>query len=92
MAISSGTDSEEEELTGGGSSRAKAQRKQQIAAKSRELAALLAVPLTTQGFSGKYPTKSGRLELPDDENPGELNDTFCSVSLTDLFFFLLQSR
>ena len=34
------------------------------AAKQAELSALLATPIVQAGFSGKYPTMTGRLELP----------------------------
>jgi len=36
----------------------------QTAAKQAELNALLATPILSTGFSGKYPTMSGRLEVP----------------------------
>ena len=36
----------------------------QTAAKQAELNALLATPMLSAGFSGKYPTMSGRLEVP----------------------------
>ena len=45
--------------------KAKAVERQRIAAKAAELEGLLDVPLTSMGFSGKYPTKTGKLEMPD---------------------------
>ena len=49
----------------GGKTKARAVERQRIAQKQAELDALLDVPLTSMGFSGKYPTKTGRLEMPD---------------------------
>ncbi len=37
-----------------------------IAAKQAELIRVLGTPLVLTGFMGKYPTKSGQLELPTD--------------------------
>ena len=51
----------------------RAQKRDKIAAKSAELKSLLSVPLISQGFSGKYPTKSGKLELPKQLLPGKFN-------------------
>ena len=45
--------------------KARAVERQRIALKQAELDALLDVPLTSMGFSGKYPTKTGKLEMPD---------------------------
>lgn len=49
----------------------RAQKRDKIAAKTAELNSLLAVPLIGQGFSGKYPTKSGKLEMPKEFLMGE---------------------
>ncbi len=48
------------------SSRLNADNKRKMAAKEAELNALLATPFAMAGntYSGKYPTKTGRLELP----------------------------
>ncbi len=60
-----GNGDEEEALTA--SRRATANRAR-MAAREAELAAMLAAPLVTAGgaFGGKYPTKTGKLELPAD--------------------------
>ena len=39
-------------------------RSGETASKQAELNALLATPLIQSGFSGKYPTMTGKLELP----------------------------
>ena len=45
-------------------SKKKSNAKGQIQMKQLELDQLLQTPLISQGFSGKYPTKSGKLQLP----------------------------
>ena len=50
---------------GGGKTRVKAAERQRIAQKQTELDALLDEPLASAGFSGKYPTKTGKLEMPE---------------------------
>lgn len=59
------SDVDEGDEEGGGASKKKADQKMKGAIKYAELDALLAVPLTSPGFSGKYPTKTGRLEMPN---------------------------
>ena len=56
-------DDDLEDKSGTAAAKAKAS-KVRIAAKQTELDALLSTPLTDQRFSGKYPTKSGKLEMP----------------------------
>ena len=41
------------------------------AAKQAELKALLETPIVQSGFSGKYPTMTGRLEMPKGMETGE---------------------
>ena len=47
-------------------SRQKANQKSKINAKKAELSQLLALPLHHQTYSGKYPTMSGKLQLPSE--------------------------
>lgn len=47
-------------------SRQKATKKAKIAAKKAELTTMLATPIHTQYYVGKYPTMSGKLLLPTD--------------------------
>lgn len=47
-------------------SRQKANQKSKITAKKAELSQLLALPLHHQTYSGKYPTMSGKLQLPSE--------------------------
>ena len=63
--VLSESESEEAEEERGGKTKAKAVERQRIAQKQAELDALLDVPLTSMGFSGKYPTKTGKIEMPD---------------------------
>ena len=67
----------------GGKTKAKAVERQRIALKQAELDALLDVPLTSMGFSGKYPTKTGKLEMPD-QFAGE-NRLSCRILRDDQF-------
>lgn len=60
--IISDDESDDEELAA--KSRKKSGTKMSIQAKQFELDQLLKTPLTTSSFSGKYPTKSGKLEMP----------------------------
>ncbi len=63
--ILSGSDGDDDDAENA-KSRQSAAQKAKVAQKQAELDALLATPLTAMGFSGKYPTKMGRLEVPEE--------------------------
>merc|ERR1719430_2877438 len=53
-----------DEMTSIAKAKELSKRKNNLEQKHYELKMLLAQPLTQQGFSGKYPTMSGQLNLP----------------------------
>jgi ATP-dependent RNA helicase DDX24/MAK5 len=60
------SESDDEDEFGEPKSKVQADHKSQIKSKRAELHSMLATPMHSQGFSGKYPTMSGRLQLPTD--------------------------
>ena len=68
LEYSEASDNEEtnakDEMTSIAKSKELSKRKSNLEQKQYELNMLLAQPLTQQGFSGKYPTMSGQLNLP----------------------------
>ena len=58
MEISDSDDSDNE------NAKSKSSSKMKLKAKEAELDRLFAMPITTVEFSGKYPTKTGKLQLP----------------------------
>ena len=78
LSESEGEEAEEER---GGKTKVKAVERQRIAQKQAELDALLDVPLTSMGFSGKYPTKTGKLEMPDQFSGERRSDSLPSMGV-----------
>ena len=62
LIVSDSDEDEDDEVNC--STKRKSNQKQLIAAKQAELNALIAKPLMSIEFSGKYPTQSGKLMLP----------------------------
>ena len=63
----SGDDSDAVDARGGGTSRTKSRARAKIAAKQAELDSLLSAGVSGNGgglFAGKYPLKTGKLEMP----------------------------
>lgn len=60
------SESEPEDEFGDSKSKVHADQKNRIRMKKAELNGLLSAPIHAQGFSGKYPTMSGRLQMPAD--------------------------
>ncbi len=68
LIISDSDSDSDDEVGAAQKSRKAAADKARAAAKKAELAAMLATPLSAASrvFGGKYPTKTGKLELPAD--------------------------
>lgn len=64
------SDSEDED---GENQRKQMERKQDVKITTKILKNMLAVPLTTKEFSGKYPTMTGQLVLPGENNEGAVD-------------------
>ena len=62
-------------------------RSGETASKQAELNALLATPLIQSGFSGKYPTMTGKLELPKSLEGSQVYSQF--QNLVDYISFLV---